>query len=92
VTKVATWKKSHAIDHILEFLANDGAWHSIGEIATATQLSQSETVRIVDFLATHNFVQLDKHSQRAKIEERTAEFLKHISKQEHQISELDALH
>jgi DNA-binding IclR family transcriptional regulator len=92
VTKVATWKKSYAIDYILEFLAKDGAWHSISEIAAATQLSQSDTVRILDFLATQNFVQLDKHGRRAKIEERTAEFLKRVSEEEHQISELDALH
>jgi DNA-binding IclR family transcriptional regulator len=79
VTKVAAWKRLPAIDQILELLATDKEWHDISEIALRAQLSESETMHIVDFLAKGGFLLLKKHGQKAKIEERTVKFLEQIS-------------
>jgi hypothetical protein len=43
-------------------------------------------------LQIDRFIQLDKRSKKARIEEKTAEFLKQISKEETQINELNILH
>jgi predicted transcriptional regulator len=88
VTRVAASEKLWAVDQILELLANDESWHSIEDIAERTQLSESETSRIIDFLAAYRLIKLDKQGRRAKTDRKTANLLKHIFKEAGQVNEL----
>jgi DNA-binding IclR family transcriptional regulator len=70
------------IDHVLEFLATDGAWHTIPEIAQKTALPTEEIAEIVNFLATNQFVSLNEQGKKARIEEGTHRFLTQILEEE----------
>jgi DNA-binding IclR family transcriptional regulator len=67
-----------AVDHVLEFLATDKAWHTIDDIAENTLLPRQEIKEMVYFLAANQFVKLNDEGKRAKIEESLARFLTQI--------------
>jgi len=70
------------MNQLLDILAEDKTWHSIDEIAERIGIPRRETREIVDFLAAHNFIQMDKNRERARISERIEKFLAEISKEE----------
>lgn len=83
----------HAIDQIFKLLAENRGWHTIDEITEKIQIPKTEAADIINFLAAHKFIQLDRERKRAKIGERTNRFLTEIKKEEEQeINELNALH
>jgi len=66
---------------ILELLEN-GKWHYLKEIEEKTHLNNSKVEMVTKFLATYNFVKLDKAKQKVKIDPPTNRFLKKIRKLE----------
>ena len=92
MTRVAASEKLWAVDQILELLASDESWHSIEDVAGRTQLSESETSHIIDFLAAYRLIKLDKQGRRAKTDRKTARLLKQIFKEAGDINELNVPH
>lgn len=76
-----------AIDNIL-WLLKDGKWHNIEEISTNLALPRNKTDLAVNFLAEYNFIQLNKDSEKAKIQTSTLEFVNEIQ----QLEEEDSRH
>lgn len=71
-----------AVDHVIEYLATDKAWHTLDEIAQNTALPTEEITEIVDFLATIQFISLNDESKKAKIKESLDRFLTQIQEEE----------
>jgi DNA-binding IclR family transcriptional regulator len=84
VIRVAVEEKLLAADQILELLANDESWHDITDIVERTQLSESETLRIIDFLSAQRLIVLDRRGERAKTDKKTARLLKQIFREARQ--------
>jgi DNA-binding IclR family transcriptional regulator len=70
------------MNQLLDILAEGKTWHGIDEIAERIGIPRSETREIIDFLAAHNFIQMDKNWERARISKRIEKFLAEISKEE----------
>jgi len=71
-----------AVDHVIEFLATDKAWHTLDEIAQNTALPAEEITEILDFLATVQFISLNDEGKRVKIKESLDRFLTQIQEEE----------
>jgi DNA-binding IclR family transcriptional regulator len=71
-----------AVDHVIEYLATDKAWHTLNEIAQNTALPTQEITEITDFLATIQFISLNTHGKKAKIKKSLDKFLKQIKEVE----------
>ena len=65
------------IDTILELL-KDGDWHTLAEIIRQTSLQEPEAHLILEFLSTHQFIQVDPNSQQVKLCSATRKFLEDI--------------
>jgi len=59
---------SFVLDEFLEFLAEDGEWHSLREVVLAIHLDEDKVKKIVRFFARYGFVQFNKAQNKVKIE------------------------
>jgi len=56
------------LDEFLEYLAMDGKWHSLSELAAFTRLSEEKVEKIAQFFARYGFIQFDETKGKTKID------------------------
>jgi len=66
---------SFVLDEFLEFLAENGEWHSLKEVVAAIHLDEDKVKKIVRFFARYGFVQFNKAQNRVKIEPQVREIV-----------------
>ncbi len=59
---------SLAVDKFLEYIAEDGEWHSLNEVTAYLQLRKDEVMEIAKFFARFGFIHLDETRRKVKIE------------------------
>jgi predicted transcriptional regulator len=65
------------IDEIM-WLLKDGKWHKMEEITKKLALPKIKAELAVSFLAEYDFIQLNKNTEKAKLQPSTLEFVKEI--------------
>jgi hypothetical protein len=68
---------------ILRLLEN-GKWHNLKDIEKETQLDSVKVENVTKFLASYNFVKLDRTKQKVKLDPPTGRFLKRIRQLENE--------
>jgi len=66
---------SFLLDEFLEYLAEDGEWHSLKEIVAAIHLDEDKVKKIIRFFARYGFVQFNKAQNKVKIEPQLREIV-----------------
>lgn len=61
---------SHILENFLEFLATDGEWHDLNEVAGVLGLTDKKTLIIARFFSRYNFLQFNVAEKRVKIDDR----------------------
>lgn len=63
------------IEEVISLIKN-GQWHTLEDIINKAKLPQPKTKEILQFLADHNFIDLDNEQRRTKVTMSLAKFLK----------------
>lgn len=66
---------SFVLDEFLEYLAEDGEWHSLKEVVAAIHLDEDKVKKIIRFFARYGFVQFNKAQKNVKIEPQLREIV-----------------
>lgn len=67
------------LDEILELL-KDGNWHPLDELRMKAAVNQHRVQPLIDFLASHDFVELDETQRTARLTPLTHEFVQDIQR------------
>jgi len=59
---------SFRVDDFFEYLAKDGKWHSVNELATITQMEEHRVEEIAQFFAHYSFIQINSVKNKVKID------------------------
>jgi len=59
---------SFRVDDLFEYLAKDGKWHSVNELATIIQLEKHRVEEIAKFFAYYRFIQINSIKNKVKID------------------------
>ena len=68
-------KPLQEIDEVIDIIKN-GQWHTLESIIDKATLHEFKTNKILEFLANHNFIDLDNEHKKAKVTPSLMEFLK----------------
>jgi len=68
---VTSEEKPDKVDELLAYLAVDGGWHSLKNVAEATHLAKSKVLVVARFLARFGFVEFDEASGNVRIDRKT---------------------
>ena len=66
---------SFVLDKFLEYLAEDGEWHSLREVVAAIHLDKDKVKKIIKFFARYGFIEFDKSQNKVKIEAQVREIV-----------------
>ena len=64
-------EKPDKLDGFLAYLARDGGWHSLEDMAEAIHVTKSIVLTVVRFLARFSFVEFDRKAGRVRIDRKT---------------------
>jgi DNA-binding IclR family transcriptional regulator len=70
-----------AIDEFL-WLLKDGEWHNLEEITEKLALPKNKAELAVSFLAEYDFIQLDKNTEKVKLQPSTLKFIHRLQQLE----------
>ena len=56
------------VDELFEYLAKDGNWHSLNELATIIHMEEYMIEEIAQFFAHYTFIQINSVKNRVKID------------------------
>jgi len=59
---------SFRIDDLFEYLAKDGKWHSVNELAIIIQMEEHRVEKIAQFFAHYSFIQINSGKNKVKID------------------------
>ena len=76
------------LDEILELL-KDGHWLPLDELMMKAAVNQHRVQTLIDFLARHDFVEINKAQRRARLTPLTYEFVQDIQRLE--VEDMSAL-
>lgn len=63
--------KPDKLDECLSYLAVDGKWHSLEDVAEAIHVAKSKVLMVVRFFARFSFVEFDRKAGKVKIDRKT---------------------
>jgi len=64
-------EKPDKLDEFLAYLAVDGGWHSLDDVAKAIQVAKDKVLMVARFFAKFDFVEFDETSGNVRIDRKT---------------------